>query len=216
MQYWSYNTGPAWWSVSWLGVPICKLGLWNIVCSLSYRTCCQKRDIQERRTSSIELFEVATRRDEMSDKVRTRILIYIMGHNASDIYESFKQRGTGGTHEAVKKKFKEHFKGKNCSGVWENTVCSTPAGRERTRDDVHWRSPAASWFVQLRQFQGSNDAHSDNCWITRLLRAAAINGGRLEDPESIIAEVKAAELTKEQDEIMQLKPEASISAIRGR
>ena len=32
----------------------------------------------------------------------------------------------------------------------------------------------------------------------------------------VIAEVKAAELTKQQDEIMHQKPEASISAIRGR
>ena len=37
-----------------------------------------------------ELFEAATERDGLSDKVRINTLIYVMGNNAADIYDSFK------------------------------------------------------------------------------------------------------------------------------
>ena len=40
-----------------------------------------------------ELFEAATERDGLSDKVRINTLIYVMGNNAADIYDSFKLSG---------------------------------------------------------------------------------------------------------------------------
>ena len=40
-----------------------------------------------------ELFEASTERDGLSDKVRINTLIYVMGNNAADIYDSFKLIG---------------------------------------------------------------------------------------------------------------------------
>ena len=59
-----------------------------------------------------ELFEAATERDGLSDKVRINTLIYVMGNNASDIYDSFKLSGEDIQYTNVKQKFKDHFKGK--------------------------------------------------------------------------------------------------------
>ena len=62
--------------------------------------------------SRYELFEAATQRDGLSDKVRINTLIYVMGNNAADIYQSFKLSSEENTFTNVKQKFKEHFKGK--------------------------------------------------------------------------------------------------------
>ena len=59
-----------------------------------------------------ELFEAATERDGLSDKVRVNTLIYVMGNNAADIYDSFKPIGEDIQYANVKQKFKDHFKGK--------------------------------------------------------------------------------------------------------
>jgi len=59
-----------------------------------------------------ELFEAATQRDGLPDKVRINTLLYVMGNNAVDIYQSFKLSSEGNTYTNVKQKFKEHFKGK--------------------------------------------------------------------------------------------------------
>ena len=48
----------------------------------------------------------------MPEKVRIMTLIYIMGGNASDIYESFKLSSEQNTYNLVVKIFKEHFKEK--------------------------------------------------------------------------------------------------------
>jgi len=53
-----------------------------------------------------ELFEAATQRDELSDKVCINTLIYGMGNNAADIYKSVKVSSEGNTHFNVKQKFK--------------------------------------------------------------------------------------------------------------
>ena len=49
-----------------------------------------------------------------STKRWTRInaLIYVMGNNAADIYDSFKLSGEDIQYANVKQKFKDHFKGK--------------------------------------------------------------------------------------------------------
>ncbi|CAH3159194.1 unnamed protein product [Porites lobata] len=59
-----------------------------------------------------ELFEAAKERDGLSDKVRINTLIYVMGNNAADIYDSFKLIGEDIQYANVKQKFKDHFKGK--------------------------------------------------------------------------------------------------------
>ena len=59
-----------------------------------------------------ELFEVATERDGLSDKVRINTLIYVIRNNAADIYDSFKLIGEEIQYANVKQKFKDHFKGK--------------------------------------------------------------------------------------------------------
>ena len=59
-----------------------------------------------------ELFEAATERDGLSDKVRINTLIYVMGNNAADIYDSFKLSGEDIQYANVNQNFKDHFKGK--------------------------------------------------------------------------------------------------------
>ena len=59
-----------------------------------------------------ELFEAATERDGLSDKVRINTLIYVMGNNAADVYDNFKLMGEDIQYANVKQKFKDHFKGK--------------------------------------------------------------------------------------------------------
>ena len=62
--------------------------------------------------SRYELFEAATERDGLSDKVRINTLIYVMGHNAADLYQSFKLSREDNTFANVNQKFQDHFKGK--------------------------------------------------------------------------------------------------------
>ena len=57
-----------------------------------------------------ELFEAATERDGLSDKVRINTLIYVMGNNAADIYDRLS--GEDIQYANVKQKFKDHFKAK--------------------------------------------------------------------------------------------------------
>ena len=59
-----------------------------------------------------ELFEATTEHDGLSDKVRINTLIYVLGNNADDIYDSFKLSGEDIQYANVKQKFKDHFKGK--------------------------------------------------------------------------------------------------------
>ena len=59
-----------------------------------------------------ELFEAATERDGLSDKVRINMLIYVMGNNAADIYDTFKLSGEDIQYANLKQNFKDHFKGK--------------------------------------------------------------------------------------------------------
>lgn len=70
--------------------------------------------------SPCELLEAATQRDGLPNKVRINTLIYVMGNNAADIYQSFKLSSEGNTNTNVKQKFKEHFKGKETL-VFERT-----------------------------------------------------------------------------------------------
>ena len=58
------------------------------------------------------MHEAATQGDDLHDKVRIMTLIYIMGGNVSNIYDSFKLNSDDKTYDNVLKKFKEHFKGK--------------------------------------------------------------------------------------------------------
>ena len=44
--------------------------------------------------------------------MRINTLIYVMGNNAADIYDSFKLSGEDIQNANVKQKFKDHFKGK--------------------------------------------------------------------------------------------------------
>lgn len=62
-----------------------------------------------------ELFEATTEHDGLSDKVRINALIYVMGNNVADIYESFKPSGEDIQYANVKQKFKDHFKRKVAS-----------------------------------------------------------------------------------------------------
>ena len=48
--------------------------------------------------SRYELFEAATQRDGLPDKVHINTLIYIMGNNAANIYQSFKLSSEGNTY----------------------------------------------------------------------------------------------------------------------
>ena len=54
-----------------------------------------------------ELFAAATEWDGLSDKVRIDMLIYILGKNAVDIYDSFKLSGEDIQFANVKQKFQD-------------------------------------------------------------------------------------------------------------
>ena len=54
-----------------------------------------------------ELFAAATEWDGLSDKVRIDMLIYILGKNAVDIYDSFTLSGEDIQYASVKQKFKD-------------------------------------------------------------------------------------------------------------
>ena len=58
--------------------------------------------------------EAATQRDGFSDKVCINTLIYVMGNNAADVYQSFKLSSEENNFVLtnVKQKFTENFKGK--------------------------------------------------------------------------------------------------------
>ena len=71
-----------------------------------------KKDDWDQWIKRFSVYEAATQRDDLPDKVRIMTLIYIMGGNASDIYDSFKLNSDDKTYDNVLKKFKEHFKGK--------------------------------------------------------------------------------------------------------
>ena len=71
-----------------------------------------KKDDWDQWIKRFTVYEAATPRDDLPDKVRIMTLIYIMGGNASDIYDSFKLNSDDKTYDNVLKKFKEHFKGK--------------------------------------------------------------------------------------------------------
>ena len=47
--------------------------------------------------------------------MRINALIYVMGNNVADIYESFKPSGEDIQYANVKQKFKDHFKRKVAS-----------------------------------------------------------------------------------------------------
>lgn len=58
--------------------------------------------------SRYELFEAATQRDRLLDKVRINTLIHVIGNNAADLYQSFKLSSEGNTYTNVKQKFSKH------------------------------------------------------------------------------------------------------------
>ena len=56
-------------------------------------------------TSHYELFEAATQRDGLSGKVHIDTLIYLMGHNAANVYQSFKLSTDDNMFANVEQKF---------------------------------------------------------------------------------------------------------------
>ena len=82
-----------------------------------------KIDVWDHWIKRYELFEVAKEHNGLSDKVRINTLIYVMGNNAADIFDSFKLIGEDIQYANVKQKFKYHFKGK-VALVFERTQSS--------------------------------------------------------------------------------------------
>ena len=164
-----------------------------------------------------ELFEAATERDELSDKVRINTLIYVMGNNAADIYDSFKLSGEDIQYANVKQKFKDHFKGK-VALVFERTQFVRRFQQDKESvltfiEDLQRRADLCSFgdlrdqMVHTQIIAGLRDSH--------LRRRLMANDNLTLD--QVIKEVKSAEITKHHDQILQNPSSAAdISAIHDR
>ena len=150
-----------------------------------------------------ELFEAATERDELSDKVRINTLIYVMGNNAADIYDSFKLIGEDILYVNVKQKFKDHFKGKVCL-VFERTQFVRRFQQDKESvltfiEDLQKRADLCSFgdlrdqMVHTQIIAGLRDSH--------LRRRLMANDNLTLD--QVIKEVKSVEITKHQAQILQ-------------
>ena len=112
-----------------------------------------------------ELFEAATERDGLSDKVHINTLIYVMGNNAADIYDSFKLIGEDIQYANVKQKFKDHFKGK-VSLVFERTQFVRRFQQDKESvltfiEDLKKRVDFCSFGDLCDQIQHQNDSKRD-------------------------------------------------------
>ena len=153
--------------------------------------------------SRYELFEAATQRDGLPDKVRINTLVYVMGNNAADIYQSFKLSTN------VKQKFKEHFKGK-VALVFERTQFVRRLQQEKEGvmsfiEDLQKRADICS-FGDLRD-QMVHTQIAAGLRDSQLRRRLMANDSLTLD--QVIAEVKSAEITKQQDQILQSNPTAA-------
>ncbi|XP_029192721.2 uncharacterized protein LOC114959009 [Acropora millepora] len=159
--------------------------------------------------SRYELFEAATQRDGLPDKVRINTLLYVMGNNAVDIYQSFKLSSEGNTYTNVKQKFKEHFKGK-VALVFERTQFVRRLQQEKEGvmsfiEDLQKRADICSFgdlrdqMVYTQIVAGLRDS--------QLRRRLMANENLTLD--QVIAEAKSAEITKQQDQILQSNPTAA-------
>ena len=164
-----------------------------------------------------ELFEAATERDGLSDKVRINTLIYVMGNNAADIYDSFKLIGEDILYVNVKQKFKDHFKGK-VALVFERTQFVRRFQQDKESvltfiEDLQKRADLCSFgdlrdqMVHTQIIAGLRDSH--------LRRRLMANDNLTLD--QVIKEVKSAEITKHQDQILQNNSSAAdISEVHDR
>ena len=159
--------------------------------------------------SRYELFEAATQRDGLSDKVRINTLIYVMGNNAADIYQSFNLSSEENTLTNVKQKFKKHFKGK-VALVFERTQFVRRLQQEKEGvmpfiEDLQKRADVCSFgdlwdqMVHTQIVAGLRDS--------QLRRRLMANDSLTLD--QVIAQAKSAEITKQQDEILQSNPTAA-------
>ncbi|XP_073237564.1 uncharacterized protein [Porites lutea] len=150
-----------------------------------------------------ELFEAATERDELSDKVGINTLIYVMGNNAADIYDSFKLVGEDILYANVKQKFKDHFKGK-VTLVFERTQFVRRFQQDKELvltfiEELQKRADLCSFgdlrdqMVHTQIIAGLRDSN--------LRRRLMANDNLTLD--QVIKEVKSAEITKHQDQILQ-------------
>ncbi|XP_022804247.1 uncharacterized protein LOC111341527 [Stylophora pistillata] len=164
-----------------------------------------------------ELFKAATERDGLSDKVLINTLIYVMGNNAADIYDSFKLSGEDIQYTNVKQKFKDHFKGK-VALVFERTQFVRHFQQDKESvltliEDLQRRADLWSFgdlrdqMVHTQIIAGLRDSH---------LRCRLMANDNL-TLDQVIKEVKSAEITKHQDQIFQNPSSAAdISAIHDR
>ena len=176
-----------------------------------------KKDDWDQWIKRFHVYETATQRDTMPEKVRIMTLIYIMGGNASDVYESFKLSSEQNTYNSVVKKFKEHFKGKVVL-VFERTQFVRRMQGEKEPvmsfiEDLQRRSDLCK-FGELRD----DMLHTQ---IIAGLRDSRVRRRLMADDsktlDQVIADVKAAELTRQQDEILQNKTEnASVDEIKSK
>ena len=112
-----------------------------------------------------ELFEAATERDGLSDKLHINTLIYVMGNNAADIYDSFKLIGEDIQYANVKQKFKDHFKGK-VALVFERTQFVKRFQQDKESvltfiEDLKKRVDFCSFGDLCDQIQHQNDSKRD-------------------------------------------------------
>ena len=159
--------------------------------------------------SRYELFEAATRRDELPDKVLINTLIYIMGNNPADIFQSFKLSSEGNTYTNVKQKFKEHFKGK-VALVFERTQLVRRLQQEKEGvmsfiEDLQKRADICS-FGDLRDQMVHSQIVPGLCDSQLRRRLMANDNSTL---DQVIAEAKSAEITKQHDQILQSNPTAA-------
>lgn len=150
-----------------------------------------------------ELFEETTKRDRLSDKLRINTLIYVMGNNIVDIYNSFKLSGEDVQHANVKQTFKDHFKRK-VALVFERTQFVRRFQQDKEFvltliEDLQKRADLCSFgdlrdqMVHTQIIAGLRDSH---------LRQRLMANDTL-TLDQVIKEVKFAEITKHQDQILQ-------------
>ena len=160
--------------------------------------------------SRYELFETASQRDELSDKVRINTLLYVMGNNAVDVYQSFKLSSDNTTFENVKQKFKDHFKGK-VTLVFERTqfVRCLQQDKEPVMafiEDLQKRADLCA-FGELRD-QMVHTQIVAGLPDSQLRRRLMANDDLTLD--QVIAQAKSAEITKQQDQILQDNASTSV------
>ena len=164
-----------------------------------------------------ELFEASTERDGLSDKVRINTLIYVMGNNAADIYDSFKLSSEDIQYGNVKQKFKDHFKGK-VALVFERTQLVRRFQQDKEsvltfievlqkRADLCSFGDLRDQMVHTQIIASLRDSH--------LRRRLVANDNLTLD--QVIKAVKSAEITEHQDQILQNNSSAAdISEVHDR